>query len=182
MGETESRPDLSAVYTGSQAIEEAPEIYGVSTGIEGLDGLFFVVKPVGKRLEKVSLNGIPSYSVMNITGVSDTGKSLMVEQFTVFRASQGDIVVFITVETPANFTNVVAEEVARALDVPWAYMVLRHVKGVKYPIQDSSVLKEKLKGLKIKTHPAEEIVEKLTYPIKTPAVLLHEIKLVLLTL
>jgi KaiC domain protein len=98
-------PDLSAVYTGSQAIAKAPELYGVATGIEGLDDLFFIVKQVGKKLEKVSLKGIPAYSVMNLTGVSDTGKSLMAEQFTVFRASRGDRVAFVTVESPANFVS-----------------------------------------------------------------------------
>ena len=56
-------------------------------------------------MEKVSLKGIPSYSVINLTGVSDMGKSPMVEQFTVFRASKGDKVAFITVETPANFVS-----------------------------------------------------------------------------
>jgi len=34
------QPDLSAVFTGSQALEKAPEIKGVPTGIEGLDDLF----------------------------------------------------------------------------------------------------------------------------------------------
>ncbi|MFZ8787717.1 hypothetical protein [Thermocrinis sp.] len=48
---------------------------------------------------------------------------------------------------------------------------------MKFPIQDSQVLKERLKGVKIKTHPAEEVVDRLPYPIRTPAVLLHEIKL-----
>ena len=84
----EVEPDLSAVYTGSQALARAPELYGVATGIEGLDDLFFIVKQVGKKLEKVSLKGIPAYSVMNLTGVSDTGKSLMAEQFAVFRANR----------------------------------------------------------------------------------------------
>lgn len=42
---------------------------------------------------------------MNLTGVSDTGKSLMAEQFTVFRASRGDRVAFVTVESPANFVS-----------------------------------------------------------------------------
>ncbi len=28
-------PDLSVVFTGSQALEKAPEIYGVPAGIEG---------------------------------------------------------------------------------------------------------------------------------------------------
>ena len=80
-------------------------------------------------------------------------------------------------EILSHFCTVVAEEVARALDIPWAYAVLKHLKGVKFPIQDSQALKEKLKGVKIKTHPAEEVVDRLPYPIKTPAVLLHEIKL-----
>jgi len=80
-------------------------------------------------------------------------------------------------EILSHFCTVVAEEVARALDIPWAYAVLKHLRGVKFPIQDSQALKEKLKGVKIKTHPAEEVVDRLPYPIKTPAVLLHEIKL-----
>jgi hypothetical protein len=80
--------DLTAVFTGSQVLEKAPEIYGVPTGIEGLDDLFFIVKPVKKKLEKVSLRGIPAYSVMNLTSESDTGKSLMAEQFIVFCESQ----------------------------------------------------------------------------------------------
>lgn len=97
------QPDLSAVFTGSQALEKAPEIKGVPTGIEGLDDLFFIVIQENGKLQKRSLKGIPAYSVFNITGVSDTGKSLMVEQFAVFRASQGDRVAFITVESPAPF-------------------------------------------------------------------------------
>jgi probable regulatory domain-containing protein len=80
-------------------------------------------------------------------------------------------------EILSHFCTVVAEEVARALDIPWAYAVLKHLRGVKFPVQDSQVLKERLKGVKIKTHPAEEVVDRLPYPIRTPAVLLHEIKL-----
>jgi probable regulatory domain-containing protein len=80
-------------------------------------------------------------------------------------------------EILSHFCTVVAEEVARALDIPWAYAVLKHLRGVKFPVQDSQALKEKLKGVKIKTHPAEEVVDRLPYPIRTPAVLLHEIKL-----
>ncbi len=80
-------------------------------------------------------------------------------------------------EILSHFCTVVAEEVARALDIPWAYAVLKHLRGVKFPIQDSQALKERLKGVKIKTHPAEEVVDRLPYPIRTPAVLLHEIKL-----
>ena len=96
-------PDLKSIYTGSQAIKKAPKVYGVPTGIEGLDNLFFIVTSENGKIVKKSLGGIPAYSVFNITGVSDTGKSLMVEQFTVKQASLGERVAFITVETPANF-------------------------------------------------------------------------------
>ena len=96
-------PDLKSIYTGSEAIKKAPKVYGVPTGIEGLDNLFFIVTSENGKIIKKSLGGIPAYSVFNITGVSDTGKSLMVEQFAVKQASLGERVAFITVETPANF-------------------------------------------------------------------------------
>ncbi len=96
-------PDLKSIFIGSEIIKKVPKIYGVSTGIEGLDYLFFVVASEDGKLIRKNLGGIPAYSVFNITGVSDTGKSLMVEQFTVKQASKGDKVAFITVETPANF-------------------------------------------------------------------------------
>lgn len=96
-------PDLKSIYTGSQAIKKAPKIYGVPSGIEGLDNLFFIVTSENEKIVKKNLGGIPAYSVFNITGVSDTGKSLMVEQFAVKQASLGEKVAFITVETPANF-------------------------------------------------------------------------------
>ncbi len=92
-------PERRAILTGGRALEEAPEIRGVPTGVEGLDGLFYVATDEGKKI----LGGIPAYSVFNITGVSDTGKSLMVEQFAVEQARRGERVAFITVETPANF-------------------------------------------------------------------------------
>ncbi|MDF2953292.1 MAG: RecA-superfamily ATPase [Thermodesulfobacterium sp.] len=98
-----SEPDLKSIYTGSQAIKKAPKVYGVSTGVEGLDNLFFIVSSENGKIVKKNLNGIPAYSVFNITGVSDTGKSLMVEQFAVKQASSGERVAFITVESPANF-------------------------------------------------------------------------------
>ncbi len=102
-----------SIFIGSEALKKAPEIVGVPTGIEGLDDLFFTVKEVDGRLQQVPLGGIPKYSVFNITGVSDTGKSLLVEQFAVEQARKGSKVAFITVETPANF--VIASIKYRAL-------------------------------------------------------------------
>jgi probable regulatory domain-containing protein len=80
-------------------------------------------------------------------------------------------------ETLIHYCSITATEVAQALEVPWAYTVLKHIKGIKYPIQDATALKERLKGVKIKNHSAEEVLDKVHYPIKTPSQLLHEIKL-----
>ncbi|GAB5045659.1 KaiC domain-containing protein [Thermodesulfovibrio sp. TK110] len=96
-------PVKKAIFTARQAMEKAPEIEGVSTGIEGLDELFYIVASKDGKLINQPLGGIPAYSVFNITGVSDTGKSLMVEQFAVEQARKGYKVAFITVEAPANF-------------------------------------------------------------------------------
>ena len=96
-------PDLRAIIKGSEALSKAPKLYGIPSGIEGLDDLFFIVTSENKKLIKKSLGGIPAYSVLNITGVSDTGKSLFVEQFAVKQASRNERVAFITVEAPANF-------------------------------------------------------------------------------
>ncbi len=49
------------------------------------------------------MGGIPYLSVLNITGVADTGKSLMVEQFAVRQANDGYKTIFVTVETPKEF-------------------------------------------------------------------------------
>jgi KaiC domain protein len=100
---TEARVIKEGILVGSEAIAKAPKIYGIPTGVEGLDDLFFVVEVENGKVVKKNLGGIPAYSVFNLTGVNDTGKSLMAEQFTVKQASEGHRVAFITVEAPANF-------------------------------------------------------------------------------
>ena len=88
----------------SEIKEKTPELIGIRSGVEGLDELFFTthLDKSGKPVVK-PLNGYPFRSVINITGVPDTGKSLMVEQFTVKQASMGYGVCFVTVEQPAQF-------------------------------------------------------------------------------
>ena len=39
-----------SIYKGSEALQKAPEITGVPTGIEGLDDLFFTVKEKNGKL------------------------------------------------------------------------------------------------------------------------------------
>lgn len=92
-----------SILVGGEALEKAPVIKGIPTGIDGLDDMFFQTVVEDGKVKKKELGGIPSYTVFNITGVSDTGKSLMVEQFSVKRASEGDKVIFVTVESPAHF-------------------------------------------------------------------------------
>ncbi|NPA39730.1 MAG: bacterio-opsin activator, partial [Thermodesulfobacteria bacterium] len=79
-------------------------------------------------------------------------------------------------KTLVHYCSVVAEDIVKTLDIPWAYLVLRKTKGIKYPINSPEELKERLSGINIKGVPAEEVLENLQYPIKTPAYLLHEIK------
>ena len=66
---------------------------------------------------------------------------------------------------------------AEALEVPWAYLILKKIKGIHFPIEKPDELVEKVKGVVIKGLPAEEVVQKIEYPVKNPADLLHKIKL-----
>ncbi len=75
-----------------------------------------------------------------------------------------------------EFCREVSAKAVQVCEAPWAYTVLKHIKGLKYPVQDSAAIKEKLSGITIKGLPAEEVADGLTYPIKNPAQLLHEIK------
>lgn len=104
----------------SDALKEAPKIEGLATGVEGLDDLFFTTEIINKKVVKKSLGGIPSFSVFNITGSSDTGKSLLVEQFAVKQAENGRNVIFVTAETPAAFVAVSLSERARAMGIEFS--------------------------------------------------------------
>ena len=92
-----------AVTELREATKSAPEIRGIPTGVEGLDELFFTTKVTEAGPKRVPLGGFPQYAVLNLTGIPDTGKSLMVEQFALKQASIGLPVAFVTVETPAAF-------------------------------------------------------------------------------
>ncbi len=143
-----------AIFLGGQALAEAPEIYGVPTGVEGLDNLFFIVKQEKGKLVKKTLGGIPAYAVFNITGVSDTGKSLLVEQFTVEQAHRGNKVAFITVETPANF--VAASLSLRAAAMGYEFKDLED-NIVLIDAASNSVIRENL----------PDLLQTLAYAIKT---------------
>ncbi len=143
-----------AVFLGSQAIEKAPEIKGIPTGVEGLDDLFFVVREEKGKLVKKPLGGIPAYSVFNITGISDTGKSLLVEQFALKQASLGHKVAFVSVETPANFVAMSLKLRASAMGLDFEELEDRLII---IDAASNSVIRENL----------PDFLETLAYVIKT---------------
>jgi len=69
----------------------------------------------------------------------------------------------------------IKEEEMEVLGVEWAIKVLIRLKGVDFPVKKED-LEEKLKGIIIKGKPVEEILEKMEFPLKTPAEVLHQIK------
>jgi len=70
----------------------------------------------------------------------------------------------------------IRQEEMEVLDIDWAVHVLTRIKGLDFPVGKEQ-LAERLEGLIIKGKKVEEILEKLEYPVKSPAELLHKIKL-----
>ncbi|HEX16065.1 MAG TPA: KaiC domain-containing protein [Deltaproteobacteria bacterium] len=108
-----------AISTLKDAGKGAPELRGIPSGVEGLDELFFITRLTAKGPKRRPLGGVPEGSVMNITGISDTGKSLMVEQFALKQASEGRPVAFVTVETPAAFLAAGLKVRAQAMGIKY---------------------------------------------------------------
>lgn len=119
-GVEERRPLVDALETAGRAARRAPQLVGVPTGVEGLDELFFVVDARDGRVERRPLGGYPNEGVVVLTGVPETGKSLMAEQFAVKQASLGHQVVFVTAEIPSPFVSRALELRAQAMGIPWA--------------------------------------------------------------
>lgn len=106
------------VYSMVELKEKAPRLFGIPSGVDGLDDLFFKVEIVDGKPVKKPLGGYPYLAVLNITGVADTGKSLMAEQFAVKQSSLGYRVLFITVETPKEFLVQSLKARAAAMNIP----------------------------------------------------------------
>ena len=69
----------------------------------------------------------------------------------------------------------ISKDEIEVLDIDWAVHILAKVKGLDFPV-DKHTLMERFKGMVIKGKTIEEILDKLEYPIKSPAELLHKIK------
>ncbi len=74
----------------------------------------------------------------------------------------------------------IKQDEIEALEIAWAVLTLARIKGVDFPA-DKETLKERLKGIVVKEKgkefKIEELLEKIEYPVKSPAELLHKIKL-----
>ncbi len=106
------------VYELGELKALAPKIFGIPTGTK-LDDMFYTVEYNEKsdKFVKKPLGGIPHLAVINVTGVPDTGKSLLAEQFAVHQASRNYPVLFVTVESPANFLYAALKQRAQALSL-----------------------------------------------------------------
>jgi len=67
---------------------------------------------------------------------------------------------------------------AKLLGVVWPVEVLTAIKGMKFPVDESQKedLVNRLSGIKIKEVDASGLIERLEFPIKNPAELLHKLK------
>ncbi len=100
-------------------LKNTPKLFGFKTGVPSLDDMFYTVEWTDDRPVKKSLGGIPAYSVVNLTGMPDTGKSLIAGQFAIKQASLGYPVLFVTTETPAEFLIVSLKYRAQAMWIEW---------------------------------------------------------------
>ncbi|WP_457568949.1 bacterio-opsin activator [Desulfurobacterium sp.] len=60
--------------------------------------------------------------------------------------------------------------------VVWPVEVLTVIKGLSFPLEDRNILKERLKGIKVKDKYAEELIDMIEFPVRSPADLLHKLK------
>jgi len=143
MTEPNIRPE-DYVFELDELKGKAPKTFGVATGTK-LDELFFKLEydPEQDKYVKKPLGGIPYLSVMNVTGIPDTGKSLLVEQFALTQASLGYNVLFVTVESPAEFLYTSLKERSKALGLDFSKLE-QHM--IVLDASESSTLREDMKA------------------------------------
>ncbi len=105
---------MGEYHTLGELRDRAPKLFGIPTGTR-LDELFYRVERSGDGYRRVPLGGIPHLAVLNVTGVPDTGKSILAEQFAVTQAGAGYRVLYVTVESPAGFLYTALKQKSEAL-------------------------------------------------------------------
>ncbi|HIP25867.1 MAG TPA: KaiC domain-containing protein, partial [Archaeoglobus profundus] len=108
--------DMAKYYELKDLESRAPKLFGIPTGTR-LDEMFYKIEIENGKHVKKPLGGIPYLSVLNLTGVPDTGKSVLAEQFAITQANAGYKVLFVTVESPANFLYTALKHKAEVLGV-----------------------------------------------------------------
>lgn len=101
-------------YELGELAERAPKLFGIPTGTK-LDEMFYKMEEENGKIVKRPLGGLPYLSIFNISGIPDSGKSLFAEQFAAYQAAKGYKVLFVTVESPANFLYSAIREKCKAL-------------------------------------------------------------------
>ncbi len=68
-------------------------------------------------------------------------------------------------------------EVCPDIGMVWPVYVLKAIKGLDFPIDEARKedLRARLSGIKVKEIPAETLVDRIEYPVKSPADLLHKL-------
>ena len=69
-----------------------------------------------------------------------------------------------------------AHSTAVALDIPWAYMLLKRLKGHHFPIERSEDILDAAETINVNWISLTEILQNVEYPILSPADLLYKIK------
>jgi KaiC domain protein len=139
-----------AIHIPKEIKKKVPKLYGIKSGVEGLDDLFYIIDESG-NIRK--LGGLPSNAVINVTGVPDTGKSLLAEQFTVMQASLGNPTIFVTVETTAPFLVQSLELRSRAMNLNWE------------ELQDNIIIIDAATYTNLRENP-ENLINTMAYAIK----------------
>ncbi len=110
---------MARYYELKELESKAPKLFGIPTGTK-LDEMFYRIEKAGEGYVRKPLGGIPHLAVINITGVPDTGKSLLAEQFAVKQASSGYRLLFVTVESPASFLYSGLKQRSQAMNVDFS--------------------------------------------------------------
>ncbi len=110
---------MAEYYELKELKTKAPKLFGIPTGTK-LDEMFYKIEEEDGKFVKKPLGGIPYLSVMNLTGVPDSGKSVLAEQFAVTQAGNGYRVLFVTVESPANFLYTALKQKSVALGIDFS--------------------------------------------------------------